>query len=64
MSFTRPVLLSILFYRTALPRSGGYYLERGGMPLQDAVGINCEKSATTENQGAGVKCKRTKGVCR
>ena len=21
----------------------------------DAVGVNCEKSATTENQGAGVK---------
>ena len=28
--------------------SGGYYMERGGMPL-DAVGINCKKGATTEN---------------
>ena len=25
------------------------------MPLHDAVGINCKKGATTENQGAGVK---------
>ena len=28
---------------------------RGGEPLHDAVGINCEKGATTENQGSGVK---------
>ena len=27
----------------------------GGKPLHDAVGINCEKGATIENQGAGVK---------
>ena len=25
------------------------------MPLHDAVGINCKKVATTENQGSGVK---------
>ena len=25
------------------------------MPLHDAVGINCEKVATTENEGADVK---------
>ena len=31
------------------------HMERGGMPLHDAVGINCEKGATTENQGSGVK---------
>ena len=24
------------------------------MPLHDAVGINCKKGATTENQGSGV----------
>ena len=30
-------------------------MERGGMPLHDAVGINCKKGATTENQGSGVK---------
>ena len=35
--------------------SGGYHLEKGGMPLHDAVGKNCEKVATTENQGSGVK---------
>ena len=27
----------------------------GGMPLHDAVGINCKKGATSENQGSGVK---------
>ena len=27
----------------------------GGMPLHDAVGINCKKGATTENQGSAVK---------
>ena len=41
--------------RTALPSSGGYHLERGGMPLHAAVGRNCEKGATTENQGPCVK---------
>ena len=46
---------NVRFFRTALPRSGGYHLERGGMPLHDAVGINCKKCATTENQGACVK---------
>ena len=25
------------------------------MPLHDAVGINCKKGATTENQGLGVE---------
>ena len=42
MSFTR-LLLSTVFFRTALPCSGGYHLERGEMPLHDAVGINCKK---------------------
>ena len=41
--------------RTSLPCSGGYHMERGGMPLHDSVGINCKKSASTENQGADVK---------
>ena len=27
----------------------------GGMPLHDAVGINCQKVATIENQGEDVK---------
>ena len=27
----------------------------GEKPLHDAVGINCENGATTENQGADVK---------
>ena len=30
-------------------------MERGGMALHGAVGINCKKGATTENQGSAVK---------
>ena len=30
-------------------------MEIGGMPLHNAVGVNCEKGVTTENQGSGVK---------
>ena len=48
MSLTRSFLLGPVFFRTALPCSGGYHLERGGMPLHDAVGINCKKGATTD----------------
>ena len=47
MSFTRPFLLGTLFFRTALPCSGGYHMESEGMPLHDAVGINCKKGATS-----------------
>ena len=52
---TPPFLLDTVFFPTALPCSGGCHLERGGMTLHDAVGINCKKGATTENQGSGVK---------
>ena len=55
MSLTRPSLLGTVFFRTALPCSGGYHVERGGMPLHDAVEINCKKGATTENQDEAVK---------
>ena len=48
-------LLGIVFFQTALPCSVGYHLEREGMPLHDAFGINCKNSATTENQLACVK---------
>ena len=51
----RPFLLGPVFVRTAFPCSGGYHLERGGMSLHDAGGINCKRGATTENQGACVK---------
>ena len=44
-----------MFFRTALPCTGGCQLERAGMPLHDAVGINCKNGATTENQATGVK---------
>ena len=50
-----PFLLGPVFFRTALPCSGGYHLERCGMLLHDMVGINCKKGTTTENQGADVK---------
>ena len=62
MSFSRPILLGNVFFRTSHTCSGEYYLERGGMPFHDAVGINCEKGATTENQGSGVKYMG-EGVC-
>ena len=55
MSLTVPFLLGTLFFRTALPCSGGYHMERGGMPLHGAVGTNCKKGATTENKFSGVK---------
>ena len=55
MSFTRPFLVGPVLFRSALPCSGGYHPERGGMPLHDAVGINCKNGAPTENQGADVK---------
>ena len=55
MSFMRLFLLGTVFFQTALPCSGGLHLERVGMLLHDAVGINCTKCATTENQGADVK---------
>ena len=55
MSFTRPFLLGPVFFRTALPCSGGYHMETGGMPLHDVVGINWKNGATTENPGSAVK---------
>ena len=55
MSLTQPSLLDTVFFQTALPCSGGYHMERGGMPLCDAVGINWKKGATTENQDSAVK---------
>ena len=53
--FHSAILLGPVFFRAALPCSGGYHLDRGGMPLLDAVGINCKLGPTTENRGAGVK---------
>ena len=55
MSFTDPFLLGTVFFRTAIPCSGSYHMERGGMPLHDVVEINCKTGATTENQGSGGK---------
>ena len=47
MSFALPILLGPVLFRTSLPCSGGYHLEREGMPLHNAVGIKCKKGATT-----------------
>ena len=58
MNFPLPFLLVPVFFRSALSCSGGYHLERGGMPLHVAVVVNCKKGATTENPGAGVKYMR------
>ena len=55
MSLTRPSLLDTVFFRTTLPCSGGSHMERGGMPLHEAVGVNCKKGATTEHQDSAVK---------
>ena len=63
MSFTWPFLPGPVFFRTSLPCSGGYHLERGGVPLHDAVGINCKKGVTNEIQGADVKYMGNMGVC-
>ena len=55
MSLTRPSLLDTVFFWTALPCSVGSHMGRGGMGLNDAVGINCKKGATTEHQDSAVK---------
>ena len=55
LCLTLPSLLDTGFFRTALPCSGGYHMERGGMPLHDAVGINSKKGAATEHQDSAVK---------
>ena len=40
------IMLGRVFFRTALPCSCGYHLERAGMSSHNAVGINCKlKSA-------------------
>ena len=44
-----------MFFRTTLPCSGGYQMERGGMPVHGVVGINCKKGTTAQNQGSAVK---------
>ena len=63
MRFTRPFLLGFVFFRTALSCSGSYPLERGRMPLHDAVGINCKKGVTMKIKahGACVKYILAKG---
>ena len=35
--FHAAILLGPVYFRTALPCSGGYHMERGRIPLHDAV---------------------------
>ena len=35
----------------------GYHMERGGMPLHDAVGINCKKGAKIKAQLSSIWAK-------
>ena len=44
MIFTLPFLRCTVFFRTALPCSGSYHMEWGGMPLHDVVEINWKKA--------------------
>ena len=37
-----------VYFRTALPHSGGLSPEKGGMPSHDTVGVNCENGATAD----------------
>ena len=53
--YSQGYFCSAVFIRSALPYSGGYHLEWGGMPLHDVVGVNCKQCTTTENHGACVK---------
>ena len=56
MSFKRSFLHGFVFFRTALPYSGGSQLERGWMPLlMVKIGQTVKKGTTTENQSADVK---------
>ena len=55
LSFTRPFLLGLVFFRHALSCSGGYHLESGETQLHDAVGMNSKTGATTENLGSDVR---------
>ena len=40
MSFTLPFLVGPVFFRTSLTCSGGYHMERGGMPLPTWCGLD------------------------
>ena len=61
MIFMRPLFLGPVFFLTALLCSGGYYLERGGLQLHDAVGINCKNGATIDKNKVKVSVIWAKG---
>ena len=43
IAFQQAFLIGHVFFQTALPCSGGYHLERGGIPLHNAVGETVKK---------------------
>ena len=57
------ILLGYVFFRTALPCSDGYVLERGEMPLHDGVGVNCKKGGTTEKSRSRCQVYGLRDVC-
>ena len=63
MSFTRPFLLCPVFFRTALSCSGGYHLERGEMPLHDAVGITVKRAELLKIKEQMSSIYELRGVC-
>ena len=49
IEFNEAIFHGLAFFRTALTCSGSLSPEEGGMPLLDAVGVNCKNRATTVN---------------
>ena len=54
-------MLGPVFSLTALACSSGYHLEKGGMPLHDAVGVNFKRGTTKSRRRSQVYGLR--GVC-
>ena len=47
--------VALRYFRPPFHALVNYHMERDGMPLNDAVGVNCEGGETTEIQGAGAR---------
>ena len=50
--YHRIPLINCQIVRRAALVISTYHMERRGMQLHDAFGINCKKGATTENRGS------------
>ena len=53
--FKRPFCLAPVSFWLPSRSLVAYHMERGGMLLHDAVGVNCKTGAATENQGTSAK---------